>query len=111
MLEIKKSTKRREVNISEWNPDVKAYVRDLNGFERLTFLDQLDQFQNRDLPKVDRVEAGIAACIMALVDENGNQLLSLDQIDELKEASYNPIWRVLNLLINTDARDESLKNG
>lgn len=113
MLEIRtvNGSRRREVNISEWNPDVKAFVRDLNGIDRLTFGDQLDQFQDRKLPAGERYEAALCACVMALVDGEGNPLLSLDQIETLKEASSAPTYRILNMLLDTDAEDASLKKG
>lgn len=110
-VEIRKidSARRREVNISEWNADVKAFVRDLNGIDRMVFGDQLDQFQNRQLPASERYEAALCACVMALVGEDGEPILSLDQLETLKEASSAPTYRILNMLLDTDAEDSSLK--
>lgn len=112
-LEIKTvdTARRREVNISEWNADVKAYVRDLTGLERMTFADQLDQFLDKKLSVNERLEAALCACVMALVDEEGNALFALDQIETLKQASFSPVSRVLNLLTDVTSEDQSLKKG
>lgn len=105
------TTRRREVNISEWNPDVKAFVRDITGLERKTFLNQLAQFYDKALSADEQYEAGLCACIMVLVDEEGVPLFSLDQIGELKAASSAPVDRTLALLCDVDAEDESLKKA
>lgn len=112
-IEIKTvdTARRREVNISEWNADVKAFVRDLTGLERMTFADQLDQFLDKKLSVGERLEAALCACVMALVDEEGNALFALDQIETLKQASFSPVSRVLNLLTDVTSEDQSLKKG
>ena len=105
------TSRRREVNISEWNPDVKAFVRDITGLERKTFNDQIEQFNDKKLSANEQYEAGLCACIMALVDEEGTPLFTLDQIETLKRASSSPVYRVLSLLLDVDAEDDTLKKA
>lgn len=111
-MEINKITaETTPVDISEWNTEVKAFVRPLDVYQRLIFMDQFQQFYDRSLPAEERAEAGLNACIMALVDEKGEPLLTIDQMDDLKKASFDPVWRVLNILVTpTKARGETLKN-
>ena len=111
-MEIKKITEEKTpVDISEWNSEVKAFVKPLDVYQRLIFLDQFGQFYDKSLSAEERAEAGLNACIMALVGEDGNPLLTIEQMDELKKASFDPVWRIMNILITpTNKRNDTLKN-
>lgn len=111
-MEIRKiSAINTPVDISEWNTEVKAFVKPLDVFQRLIFLDQVSQFYDRSLSADERAEAGLNACIMALVGEDGEPLLTIDQMDDLKKASFDPVWRIMDILVTpTKKRDATLKN-
>lgn len=113
-LQIKTEPSRlREVNISEWNPDVKAFVRDLTVMERMVAGDLIDKFfdAGEKYSVEERAEAGLNACIMVLADVDGNQLIDPVQLEDLKKAAFEPVNRVIRLLLDAKARDDSLKKG
>lgn len=110
-MEIKtRNETLRPVNIREWNDTVKAYVRSLDIMDRITFNDQLLAYHDKELKKEERAEAGILICILCLADENGEPLLTLDDMETLKKAAFEPIGRVINLQLraieNTDPEEE-----
>ena len=86
----------KPVNISEWNDEVKAFVRSLDIMERITFNDLFIQYHARKASKVQRAEAGLSICIMCLVGEDGQPLFTLDDMETLKAAAFEPIARVIN---------------
>jgi len=110
-FEIKPMKSRlREVNISEWTDQVRAFVRDLNVVERMVVNDLIDRFFNsKNHSSEERAEAGLNACVMVLTDEKGDQLLGPDRLEELKKASFEPVGRVIRLLLDSKTKDDSLK--
>lgn len=114
-MEIKtRNETLRPVNIKEWNDTVKAYVRSLDIMDRITFNDQLLAYHDKTLEKEERAEAGISICILCLADENGAPLLTLDDMPTLKRAAFEPIGRVINVLleaIENTAAEEEPKNS
>lgn len=112
MIEIKTaSSQKREVNITEWTDEVKAFVKDLNVFERLVFEDQLNAYVSPDKSADERAEAGIAICLLALVGENGEPLFGPEYMEPLKKASFSPVTRVIQMLAEPGREDDSLKKG
>lgn len=100
-MEIKpRPDKKTPVNISEWNDETKAYVKSLDLMEQIIFNDQLVEFHDKEADKNARAEAGLSICIMALVDEQGAPLLSLDDMDALKAAAFEPIGRVISIILS-----------
>lgn len=103
---------RREVNITEWADGVRAFVREMDVLDRLVVNDLIDTFLGHgEKSPEERAEAGLNACIMTLADGEGNQLLDPSQLPELKKASFEPVARVVRLLLDTKAEDDSLKKG
>lgn len=92
---------RRAVNISEWNDEVKAYIKSLDIMERISFNDLFLQYHDRDAEKVERAEAGLSICILCLVGEDGEPLFTLDDLEELKAAAFEPIARVINAVLES----------
>lgn len=113
-IEIKPMTSRlREVNITEWTDSARAFVRDLNVMDRMAVGDLIDRFFDTagKYSVEERAEAGLNACIIVLADGEGNQLLDPLQLDDLKKASFEPVSRVMQLLLDSKAKDDSLKKG
>ena len=57
----KQSQERREIDIKEWNDEVKAYIRPLNGFEQLAFNDYFITFFSDQKSYEERYKAGFNA--------------------------------------------------
>lgn len=87
---------RKPVDVSEWNDEVRAYFKPLNGFETLVFNDYFLEFYNKENAPDDRFKAGFKAALLALVDEEGNALLSESDEEAVRAASFLPIMRVFN---------------
>ena len=100
------------VDISEWNDEVKAYVKSLDIMERIIFNDQLLEFHEKKNDRNIRAEAGLSICILALVGEDGEPLLTLEDMDELKKAAFEPIGRVINVILERvrGAEEEDSEN-
>lgn len=91
--------RKTPVNISEWNDETPAFVKTLDIMEQIIFNDQLVEFHDKDADKNARAEAGISICILTLVDADGAPLLSLDDMDALKAAAFEPIGRVISTIL------------
>ena len=94
------NAERKEIDISEWNQEVKAYFKPLSGFETLVFNDYFLEFYNKSNDLETRFKAGFNAALLALVDESGNALLSAEDMDAVRAASFLPITRVFSYGIN-----------
>lgn len=96
---------RRPVDVSEWNDEIKAFFRPLNGFETLVFNDYFLEFYNKENSTEDRFKAGFKAAVMALVGEDGAPLLDETDENAVRAASFLPIMRVFT--VGLSFRDES----
>ena len=88
------------VDISDWNKEVKGFIRPLSGQEQLIFNDYFLDFFNRDLPVEKRFDAGLKAASMALVDENGKQLVGEESRAALWEAFAVPFLNIFSTVMN-----------
>lgn len=104
-------TADRRINISEWNDKVEAYVKDLSVLDHLVFREQFLIYSDENRSSDERAEGGLCACIMSIVDKDGNPLLAIEQLDALKKMSFKPVTRLLGMLLNPDAKDESFKKN
>lgn len=113
MIPIKNQPDRadREVNISEWNSEVRAFIKTLSPSEFMTVNDQFRLWSDTDRTTEERVEAALAACMMVLVDENARPLLSVDQMEELKNASCKPIHRIFTAVLQPDRMEASFQKN
>lgn len=89
------------INVSEWNEEIDAYMRPLGGFEQLVFNDYFLEFYNKDAENNARFNAGFNAALMTLVDAEGNALLTEDDRELVKRASFTPIFRVFTQGLKT----------
>ena len=104
----------RPVDIREWNDETKAFLRPLNGFERLVFNDYFFAFYNRDNAPEVRFDAAFKAALMALVDENGAPLLVEEDRAVVEQASFAPLIRAFNIgldLENNEGEVETAKKN
>ncbi|MGI5831405.1 MAG: hypothetical protein ACOX6D_02570 [Thermoguttaceae bacterium] len=112
MLDFSKvQPSKREVNISEWDPGAKAFVKDLSGLEYVLFREYWNIYCNADLSADERAEGALNAFILAVVDAEGRPLTDVTQIGTMKNLSFRPVARVLAMLLDPDRQDDSLKNS
>lgn len=89
-----------EIDVSEWNDEVKAYIKPLNGFERLTFNDLFISFYNKENDPDDRFDAGFRAALLTLVDESDRPLLTETDRDAVRSGSFVPFFRLFNIVLS-----------
>ena len=111
-MEIKKrKSEKTPFDIKEWNEEVNAFIRPLNGFEALVFNDYFYQFYNRTNEAKERYNAGFDAAKLCLVDENDTPLLVEDDREIIEDASFAPLFRLFaEVLKDTDEPEGTKKN-
>ncbi len=90
------SAERKLVDVSEWNDEVTAYIKPMSGFETLVFNDYFLEFYNKENDAETRFRAGFKAALLALVGEDGAPLITEEDIDAVRAASFLPIMRILS---------------
>ena len=91
---------RVEIDVKEWNETVKAYIKPLNGFERLTFNDFFVVFYNKENDPEDRFDAGFRAALLVLVDDKNAPLLTETDREAVRSGSFVPFFRLFNLVLS-----------
>ena len=86
----------RELNITEWSDEDKAFIKPLNGFEQLVFNDYFLEFYSKEHSYEERIKAGFDAAKMALVTEDGKPLLSDEDYELIRTASLRPLFRMFS---------------
>lgn len=104
-----KKRENRPIDISWWNPNVKAFVKTFGPMERLILCDLVREYADESAPNEKRIAAAVRATIMSLVDENGEQLLNEGDIPALLDGPAFMIDRVVLAAANTDWVDVSFK--
>lgn len=99
----------RPINVAWWNSDAKAYVKTFNPLETFVFGDLVREYADESAPNEKRIAAAVRATIMALVDENGEQLLNEGDIPALLEGPGFMIDRVVLMATNRNRVDVSFK--
>jgi hypothetical protein len=89
-----------EINISEWNDDVKAYLKPLNGFERLELNDFFVTFYNKENDPEERFDAGFRAALLSLVDGDDRALLAESDREAVRSGSFVPFSRLFNVVLS-----------
>ena len=85
-----------EIDVSEWNDEIKAYLKPLNGFEALVFNDLFLEFYSKQRTPEERYEAGFKAALIGLVDETGAPLLAETDREAVRAASFVPFYKMFN---------------
>lgn len=93
-------TEKIEFDIKEWNDNVKAYIKPLNGFERLEFNDFFIAFYNKENTPDDRFDAGFRAALLTLVTDGDAPLLTEADRDAVRSGSFVPFFRLFNAILN-----------
>ena len=89
-----------EIDVTEWNDDVKAYIKPLIGFERLTFNDFFVSFYNKENDPDDRFDAGFRAALLTLVNDSDEPLLTENDRDAVRSGSFVPFFRLFNIVLS-----------
>ena len=71
--------------------------------------DEWFAFNDKTLTREERFRAAFNVAKRALVDENGVQLLTDDDYEAIKVASFQPLMRIWNYALDPDHIDESFK--
>ena len=93
-------TEKTPFDISEWNDEVKAFIKPLNGFERLILNDFFLTFYDKNREPDDRFDAAFRAALLALVDENDAPLFSESDRDAVHAGSFLPFFRLFSTALN-----------
>ena len=91
------NTERKPVDVSEWNDEIKAFFRPLGGFDTMVFVDFYFDWRDDSKSLDDRFKAGFKAALLTLVDEEGNALLTEEDEEAIRAASFDPIYRVFSI--------------
>ena len=108
-----KHTKRERVafDIKEWNDDVKAFVKPLDSFEALVFNDYARDFFDKSLSNEERFQAAFNAAKLALVDESDAPLLTDDDFESVRYASFTPLFRVFSAVLKDTAPGDDVPSA
>ena len=103
-------------DVSEWDADAEAYVKDLTALERLVFNDHFLTFYDKDKPAGDRFHAGFRSAQIALVDKTGAPIINDADEEAASKASLDPILRLFTHYLKTldksdDAQLETAKKN
>ncbi|MBO4540392.1 MAG: hypothetical protein J5736_00235 [Bacilli bacterium] len=106
-MEIKRvANKLTEVDIHEWNESVKAFIRPLNMGDRIHFSDLCQAFWDDKKTQEERSEAGALIAVFTLVDEKRKALLTIEDVEAIKNAAFEPISRIINTIILNQKSEE-----
>lgn len=108
-MKIKKlSNVKTELDVHEWNDEIKAFVKPLDGFERLIFNDFFVAFYNKENDPETRFDAAFRAALLALVDGNDVPLLEESDRDAVRAGSFIPFFRMFSQALKSEG-DEPLE--
>lgn len=111
-MQIKtRNNEKRPFDVREWNDEVKAFVRPLDGFETLVFNDYFFEFYNKERDAAARYNAGFNAALMCLVDENDAPLLTEEDRPTIEKASFMPLFRLFAQRLEDAAEPETAKKN
>lgn len=98
-MEIRKASEipGRPVDISEWNDNLKAFVKTFTFAEQLEFERLVREFNDASKPNEERLDAAFRATVMSLVDENGAPLLNENDRGAWFAADYSPVVRIIKM--------------
>lgn len=93
---------RREFIATEWGADKPLFFKTLNLFETLTVNEFFETYRNAAVSVDDRVKASFEMLKIALVDDEGNAVLSDDDFEAVKNAPAAPIMRAWCYAMNSE---------
>lgn len=93
-------TEKTPFDVSEWNDEIHAFIKPLNGFERLILNDFFLTFYDKSREPEERFDAAFRAALLALVDENDAPLFSESDRDAVRAGSFLPFFRLFSTALN-----------
>lgn len=103
------SNEKKPFDIKEWNDEIKAFVKPINGFERLVFNDFFVTFYNAQIDYETRFDAGFRAALLVLVKEDDTPLFEESDRDAVRNGSFLPLFRMFNEVLNAEETLETTK--
>ena len=85
----------RPVDVSEWDDDVKAFVKTFAFAEQLEFERRVREFNDASKSNEERLDAAFRATVMSLVDEIGAPLVNENDRAAWFAADYSPVVRII----------------
>ena len=92
------------IDVSEWDDEVEAFVKDLTALERLVFNDHFLTFYDKEKSAGERFRAGFKAAQIAIVNKNGDPIIKDEDEAAASRASLDPILRVFTHYLKSDDR-------
>lgn len=110
-MNIKKATEieARPFDVTEWNPEQKAFFKPLAGYDALAVNDEWFAFNDKDRTREERFRAAYNVAKRTLVDDTGAPLLTDEDYEAIKAASFQPLARLWRYVVNPDHVDETFK--
>ena len=102
---------RVEFDVKEWNDEVKAYIKPLDTMEALVFNDYVRDFFDKTLSNEERFNSAFQAAKIALVGEDNEPLLTDDDFESVRFASFKPLFRVLAGVLEVTAPGKSVPSA
>lgn len=99
------------VDVSEWNDDVKAFIKPIDSMEALVINDWVREFYDRGIPNEKRFEAVFQIIKTVLVGEDNELLLTDDDFESVRFASFRPLFRVLAGVLEVTAPGKSVPSA
>ena len=83
--------KTKKVEVPEW--DVTLNFREMSGFQRAEFEQKVSEFGDNDDPKAPLRMMALIIILMS-VDDDGNQVFTMDHLDMIADKNFNVVQRV-----------------
>ena len=99
------------IDVSEWDDNVKAFLKPLGGVEQLVFNDYFLDLYNSGNDLEKRFNAGFSAALMTIVDENGEPLMREEDREQVRRASFAPIFRVFSQCLSQLSAEGDLETA
>lgn len=99
-------TEKVEIDVKEWNEQTRAFLKPFTAYETLAFNDLALIYYDRENSVEERFNAAFDAVQLALVDVDGNALLSDNDREAVRGASFEPIIRTFTAIFKRNENKE-----
>ncbi len=111
MIVKKLTQEKKPVDVSEWNEEIKAFIRPLDSFETIRFYDLYYTFVNESKTTEERWGAAFDAAKFLLVDEADKPLLQDEDRAAIRKAAFLPLRRIFNAALESTQEIETTKKN